>query len=244
MMMKTVLITGASRGIGRGLSAAFARAGYAVAINCLREEAQAQAAAEEARAAGAPAALVLPCDVRDSLKVRQMIDRVAAEWGRVDVLVNNAGVTRDRTILKMTNGEWNDVVDTNLSGVFWCLREAARVMTKAGAGSILNVASVLAYRPSVGTANYAAAKAGVIALTKAAARELGRFQVRVNALLPGFHPTDMGGRLPPKERERVLSEHALGRATAPADLARMALAIAENESVSGQVFNVDSRIVA
>jgi 3-oxoacyl-[acyl-carrier protein] reductase len=235
--MKSVLITGASRGIGRTLALAFGQAGYAVGVNYAKEREKA-----EAVVAGLPQALALPCDVRDSLKVRQMIDRFVSTYGRLDVLINNAGINRDRTILKMTNGEWNDVVDTNLNGVFWCLREAARVMSKAKAGAIVNIASILALRPSVGTANYAAAKAGVVALTKTAARELGRFNLRVNAVLPGFHQTDMGAGLPAEEIERVQKEHALGRSTEASDLASFVIALAENASVSGQVFNVDSRM--
>jgi 3-oxoacyl-[acyl-carrier protein] reductase len=240
--MKTALITGASRGIGRELALAFGRAGYAVGVNCQKEEAKAEAVAREIRKVGGQADVVV-CDVRDSLKVRQMIDTIVTQRGGVDVLINNAGITRDRTILKMTNGEWNDVIDTNLSGVFWCLREAARAMTKAKKGCILNIASVLAYKPSYGTANYAAAKAGVIALTKAAARELGRFNVRVNAILPGYHPTEMGASLPKEQIERVMSEHALGRSTTTEDLGKLLVTLAENESVSGQVFNIDSRVL-
>ncbi len=240
--MKTVLITGASRGIGRNLALTFAEAGYAVIVNCQKEEAKANAVADQIRKTGGQADVVV-CDVRDSLKVRQMIDTVLTNRGGLDVLINNAGITRDRTILKMTNGEWNDVVDTNLSGTFWCLREAARAMVKAKQGCILNIASILAFRPSYGTANYAAAKAGVVALTKAAAKELGRFNVRVNAVFPGYHATEMGVGLPEKEVTRVLSEHALGHSTRMADLGKLVVALAENESVSGQVFNIDSRIL-
>ena len=240
--MKSVLITGASRGIGRELALAFGRAGYAVGVHCHHEKAKAEAVAQEIFEAGNKEAEVFLGDVRDSLKVRQMIDAMVVRWKRLDVLVNNAGISRDRTILKMTNGEWNDVVDVNLNGTFWCLREAGRVMTKAKAGSILNIASYLAFRPVFGTANYAASKAGIVALTRTAALEFGRFQVRVNALCPGFHPTNLNEALPDKEMERIHSEHALGRPTSWDDLCRMTLSIVENESVSGQIFNVDSRI--
>jgi len=256
--VKTVLVTGASRGIGRELALAFGEAGYAVAVNYQKEEAQAAAVVRMLEAPHphslpgkrAPAerakgqAFAIPCDVRDSLKVRQMIDSVVSRWGHLDVLVNNAGITRDRTILKMTNGEWNDVIDTNLSGLFWCLREAARVMSRQKKGAILNMASVAAYRPGFGNANYAAAKAGVLALTKAAARELGRFDVTVNALLPGFHPTKLAAGLTEEQRGRVLAEHVLGRSTAMEDLTRLVIELAENRSVSGQIFNVDSRLIA
>jgi 3-oxoacyl-[acyl-carrier protein] reductase len=240
--MKSVLITGASRGIGRELALAFANAGYAVGINYHKEKAKAETVLKELSKAGHQEAALFECDVRDSLKVRQMMQSVLTRWKRLDVLVNNSGITRDRTVLKMTNGEWNDVIDTNLSGVFWCLREAARVMSEEKKGSIVNIASIMALRPGFGNANYSAAKAGVIALTKGAARELGRFQVRVNAVLPGFHRTDMSQALTEENHKRVLSEHVLGRSTTMADLSRMVIGIAENESISGQVFNIDSRI--
>lgn len=242
MSKSTVLITGSSRGIGRGLALAFAKAGYAVGVNCRQEKAKAEAVVTEIRKAKGEAE-VFEGDVRDSLKVRQMMDALVKKWGQLDVLVNNAGLTRDRTILKMTNGEWNDVIDTNLNGVFWCLREAARLMSHAKKGAIINIASVMAVRPGFGNANYSASKAGVVALTKGAARELGRFNVRVNAVLPGFHETDMASGMNDELRAKVLSEHALGRSTSIADLADAVIALARNESISGQILNVDSRLI-
>lgn len=241
--MKTALITGASRGIGRELALAFGRAGYAIGVNYHKEIAKAEAVVQEIFEAGNKEAEVFECDVRDSLKVRQMIDSVVVRWGRLDVLVNNAGITRDRTILKMTNGEWNDVIDVNLSGPFWCLREAARVMSKEKAGHIINIASIMAVRPGFGNVNYAAAKAGLIALTKGAARELGRFHIFVNAVLPGFHETGMSEALPPEHKKRVIEDHVTGQSTRIEDLARVVLELAQNNSVSGQVFNVDSRVI-
>ena len=173
-----------------------------------------------------------------------MIDAVVVRWKRLDVLVNNAGITRDRTILKMTNGEWNDVIDVNLSGAFWCLREAARVMSRQKSGAVINIASIMAARGGFGNANYAAAKAGLIGLTKGAARELGRFHITVNAVLPGFHATDMAAALSEEQRERVTAEHALGHTTQIEDLTRLVMEVAQNTSVSGQIFNIDSRVIA
>src|SRR5437868_281863 len=166
--MKTVLITGASRGIGRELALAFGRAGYAVGVNYHKEKAKAEAVVQEIFEAGNKEAEIFECDVRDSLKVRQMIDAMIVRWGRLDVLINNAGITRDRTILKMTNGEWNEVIDVNLNGPFWCLREASRIMSQQKSGAIINITSIMATRGGFGNANYAAAKAGLIALTKGA----------------------------------------------------------------------------
>ena len=241
--MKTVLITGSSRGIGRGLALAFAKAGYAVAVNCVEQTDKAQAVIKEARAQGATKIDVFPADIRHSDQASRLVASVVKRWGRLDVLINNAGITRDRTILKMTDEEWTDVLNVNLTGAFWCLRAAAQVMIRQGGGSILNVASIMGFRGGFGNANYSASKAGLVALTKSAARELGRFQVRINALLPGFHETDMSAPLPAERRQKLLAEHPLGRSTRLEDLAAMALAIVENASLSGQVHNVDSRII-
>ncbi len=241
--MKSVLITGASRGIGRELALAFGKAGYAVGVNCQKEKDRAEAVVQEIFEAGHKEAEVFVCDVRDSIKVRQMVDGMLVRWGHLDVLVNNAGLARDRTILKMTNAEWNDVIDVNLSGAFWCLREAARVMAKEKSGHIINIASLMAVTPGFGNANYSASKAGLIALTKAAARELGRFHVTVNAVLPGFHETDMSAGLPAEHKKKVMEAHALGQSTRVVDLSRVVLELAQNSSVSGQVFNVDSRVL-
>jgi 3-oxoacyl-[acyl-carrier protein] reductase len=241
--MKTVLITGASRGIGRELALAFGKAGYAVGVNCHKEKSKAEAVVQEIFETGNKEAEVFVCDVRDSIKVRQMVDGMVVRWGRLDVLVNNAGLTRDRTILKMNNAEWNDVIDVNLSGAFWCLREAARLMSMEKSGHIINVASIMAIKPGFGNANYSASKSGLVALTKAAARELGRFHITVNAVLPGFHETDMSTDLPAEHKKKVIDEHTLGQSTRIEDLCRMVLELAQNPSVSGQVYNVDSRVI-
>ena len=241
--MKTVLVTGASRGIGRELALAFGKAGYAVGVNYHQEKAKAEAVVQEIYEAGSKEAEIFGCDVRDSLKVRQMVDAVVVRWGHLDVLINNAGITRDRTILKMTNGEWNDVIDVNLSGPFWCVREAARLMSQEGRGAIINIASLMAVKPGFGNANYSASKAGLIALTKAAAKELGRFHITVNAVLPGFHETDMASGLAADHKKKVIADHVTGQSTRIEDLCRMVLELAQNPSVSGQVFNVDSRVV-
>lgn len=242
-MKKTVLITGSSRGIGRNLALAFGKAGYAVGVHCHKETKKAEAVAQEIYEAGNKDVEVFTCDVRDSIKVRAMVDTMVVRWKHLDVLVNNAGLTRDRTILKMTNAEWNDVIDVNLSGAFWCLREAARLMSKEGAGHIINIASIMGVKPGFGNSNYSASKAGLIALTKAAARELGRFKITVNAVLPGFHETDMATDLPEDHKKKVIAEHAMGESTKMEDLCRVVLELAQNPSVSGQIFNVDSRVI-
>ena len=237
-----VLITGASRGIGRSIALAFAREKYKVALNFLRSREKARAVAAEAESLGAGTFMV-QADVGDSADVKAMVRKIEKKWGGIDILINNAGVTRDRTILKMNDEEWNEVLRVDLSGAFWCLRECAKVMVKREESSIVNVSSIVGVRGSAGNSNYSAAKAGLIGLTKSVAKELGRFNVRVNAVLPGFHLTDMGAEVWGKYAERIRSEHALGRLTDLEEFSRFVVFLAEQRSVSGQVFNFESRVI-
>ncbi len=237
-----VLVTGASRGIGRAVALAFGSAGNNVLINYDKRRDAAEAVAREIRAQGGGVDL-FQADVSDPAKAGALVGAVVDKWGRLDVLVNNAGVTRDRTILKMSEEEWRRVVDVNLSGAFWVLQAAARAMSKQKDGAILNVASIMALKGGYGCANYSAAKAGLIALTKSAARELGRFNVRVNAFLPGFHPTEMNGAFTADQIEKLTSEHALGRLPDLDELARFVVHLASLKSVSGQVYNFESRVL-
>jgi 3-oxoacyl-[acyl-carrier protein] reductase len=239
---KVVLVTGASRGIGRAVALEFARNGWRVGINYVKSDESARQVEAEVRRLGGDAVL-LKADVGDSSQVKDMVSGLERRWGRIDALVNNAGVTRDRTILKMSDEEWNEVLRVNLSGSFWCLRECARVLSRQKDGAIVNVASILGVKGSIGNANYVSAKAGLIGLTKAAAKELGRFNVRVNAVLPGFHLTEMGLTVDEKQAERVRSEHALGRLTDLGELARFIVFLCEQKSASGQVYNFDSRVL-
>lgn len=235
-----VLVTGADRGIGRFLALAFGRAGHTVGVHCRTRRSQAEKVQDELARMGVRAD-VFQADVADPAEAQALVDDARARWGRLDGLVNNAGVTRDRSLLAMSPAEWREVLDVNLSGVFWCLQAAARHMRREKNGFVINIASILGARGGVGCANYAAAKAGVMALTKSAARELGRFDIRVNAVLPGFHLTEMSEQIPPEQRAKVVAEHALGRTTDPADLGRLVVALAESPTVSGQIFNIDSR---
>lgn len=237
-----VLITGANRGIGKELALGFGRAGHSVAVHYRTRRAEAESVREELLGMGVRSA-IFAADVGDASEAAGLVDAVVQEWGRLDGLVNNAGITRDRALLSLSASDWRDVLDVNLSGPFWCLQRAARHMSREKAGFILNIASLLGLRGGTGCANYVAAKAGLIGLTKAAARELGRFQVRVNAILPGFHLTEMGQTLTPAQRARVVGDHVLGRTTDANDLVRMALSLAESPTVSGQIFNIDSRVI-
>ncbi len=237
-----VLITGSSRGIGGALALAFGRAGHTVAVNYRTRRAEAESVLAELRRMGAEADL-FPADISDPRQANDLVENVVRKWGRIDGLINNAGLSRDRTIGKMSSEEWREVIDTNLSGPFYCLQAASRPMRKEKNGFIINIASILGARGAVGCANYVVAKAGLIGLTKAAAQELGRYNIRVNAVMPGFHPTEMSEKIPSEQLERVRAQYVLGRATDMNDLARFVLTLAEMSTVSGQVFNVDSRVL-
>lgn len=237
-----VLITGASRGIGRAIALAFAKNHFRIALNYLQSEEKAKAVAHELQSSGAEV-LLLKADVSHSTEVKSMVEKIKNQWNRIDVLVNNAGTTRDRTILKMSDQEWSDVIRTNLSGAFWCLRECGKIMADQKEGTIINIASVVGLRGGIGTANYAASKAGLVALTKSAAREFGRFNVQVHAVLPGFHPTDMTAQITDQQRERVLAEHVLNRFSDLQELGEFLVFLSHQKSISGQVYNFDSRIL-
>lgn len=237
-----VLVTGASRGIGRSLALSFGKAGHAVAVNYRGGRAEAERLTGELSGLGVKS-VALPADVSDPAEAAAMVDGAVAALGPLDVLVNNAGIARDRTILKMSADEWRDVLDVNLNGAFWCLQAAARHMTKQKRGHIINISSIVGYRAGVGNANYAASKAGLLALTKAAAREFGRFQVCVNAVLPGFHPTEIGRALWEKHRDEILAEHVLGRLVDMDELSSFVVELSRKKSVSGQVFAFESRIL-
>lgn len=237
-----VLVTGASRGIGRAIARSFAEKKYRVGINYVQSDDKASALADEVRSLGGEA-MVLKADVGNSAQVKKTVDRILRDWDRLDVLINNAGIARDRTILKMSDEEWNESVRVNLSGAFWCLRECAKVMAAQMDGSIINISSLVGLRGGIGNANYAAVKAGILGLTKGAARELGRYNVRVNAIMPGFHPTDLSASVWNKYAGRIRAEHALGRITDIEELGRFVVTIAEQKSASGQVFNFDSRVI-
>ncbi|HRY30103.1 MAG TPA: 3-oxoacyl-ACP reductase family protein [Elusimicrobiota bacterium] len=237
-----VLVTGASRGIGERIARAFCKEGHRVLLNYHVDKERALRVRDALRAQGGEAE-VCGGDVADPAAARALVKRTVELWGAIDGLVNNAGLCRDKTILKMTEEEWRRVLDVNLSGTFWCLKFAAEEMARKKSGFIINIASLLALRGGVGCANYAAAKAGVVGLTKSAARELGRFNVRVNAVLPGFHNTDMGAAAWAKNAEKILGEHVLGRLGDLDELGRFVVFLSQQQSVSGQIFNFESRVV-
>lgn len=241
-MSKVVLVTGASRGIGRQIAVAFGKSGAQVAVHYRQEEAKARSVASAVKEAGGESQ-IFQADVRDLGQVHRMVDGVLKKWGRLDVLANNAGLARDRTLLEMSENEWREVIDTNLTGTFWCLKSAAIPMARQKDGCIINIGSLIGWRGGFGCANYAASKAGLLALTKSAARELGGFGVRVHAVLPGFHPTDLNTALWEKSSKKIIEEHVLGRLVNIFELSDFVVRLADFRSVSGQIFNFDSRVI-
>ena len=161
----------------------------------------------------------------------------------MDVLINNAGLTKDGLLVRMSEQDWDDVLDTNLTGPFHCMRSAGEAMMKQGAGHIINIGSIVGVQGREGQANYSASKSGLIGLTKAAAREWGPYNIKVNAVLPGYLPTDMGAAASDAVRERVVKENALGRVSAPTEVAEFIYRLSLMNNVSGQMFNLDSRVL-
>ena len=242
MKDKAALITGASRGIGRNLAVAFGGAGYFVIINYLSNKARAEETLSLIEKYGGKGRLI-DADVSDGAAAHKLISDIAKAEQRLDVVVNNAGITRDHTIVNMTYEEWDEVIKTNLYGPFNLIKESAKFMAKNGGGSIINIESISAMQGSYGAANYSASKGGLVSLTKAAARELGRFKIRVNAVLPGFHLTDMGQKAPDHIKEKMRTENVLGTTTDIAELCEFVLLLARSKTVSGQIFNWDARII-
>ena len=238
---KVALVTGASSGIGACIAQVLAQEGATVAVNFYPgTDADAHAVVSAIEAAGGQAA-VFESDVSDSAQCERMVDAVVDRFGKLDVLVNNAGITRDGLIVRMSDADWQAVISTNLTGVFYCTRAAGKVMMKARTGAIVNVASVIGLVGNAGQANYAAAKAGVIGLTKSTARELASRGVRANAVAPGFIETAMTAKLPENVREAAKETIAMRSFGEPEDVARLVAFLASDEAryITGQVVAVD-----
>jgi 3-oxoacyl-[acyl-carrier protein] reductase len=228
--------------LGREIAIRFGKAGDRVVVNFLSRDQDAASVAREITQGGGEAAL-FRADVGIAAEVDAMLNDAAARWGSVDVLINNAGVTKDDLLLRMTEQDWDSVIAGNLSGPFHCIRGAGKIMSQQGQGHIISIASIAGLQGRIGQANYSASKAGLIGLTKTCARELGRFNIKVNAVLPGYLPTDMGHTLSDAVFERILRENALGRSSDPIEVAEFIYGLTLMCNVSGQVFNLDSRIL-
>jgi 3-oxoacyl-[acyl-carrier protein] reductase len=237
---KGIIVTGASRGIGRAIALEAAGRGANVAFNYLRSEQQAAEVREEIEALGVRS-VVCKVDVSDLKGVRSMVDAVRKEFGTLDGLVNNAGLTRDKLLMSMSEEDWSEVIRTNLTGAFNFARAAIFTMMKARHGAIVNVTSVSGISGMAGQVNYSASKAGLIGMTKALAKEVGRLGVRVNALALGFIETDMTAALPEERRTAALDLIPLGRFGSVKDVAPVAAFLLSDAAayITGAVVQVD-----
>lgn len=237
---KVALVTGGSRGIGRSIVLALAQAGAKVVINYQGNEAAARDTLEKVVAGGGEG-IIYQADVSVSGEVEKMVGAALEEYGRIDILVNNAGITRDTLLLRMKDEDWEKVIETNLTGVFNCVRAVSKVMIKQKAGKIINISSVVGLSGNAGQVNYAAAKAGIIGLTKSVARELASRGIMVNAIAPGFIVTEMTDKISDGMKEQLSSRIPVGRLGNPEDVANLALFLAGSGSdyITGQVITVD-----
>lgn len=241
---KTALVTGASRGIGSAIAVVLAKAGANVAVNYSGSREKAEQVAAEIEALGSKA-LVIQANVADGDAVKAMVKDVIGAFGSLDILVNNAGVTRDNLIMRMKDQDWEDVINTNLKGVFHCTKAVTRQMMKQRSGRIINIASVTGVIGNPGQANYAASKAGILGLTKSSARELAARNITVNAVAPGFISTDMTDELGEDVKEQMLQQIPLARFGKPEDVAAVVRFLASDESayMTGQTLCVDGGMV-
>ncbi len=237
---RCALVTGASRGIGRAVAVALAKAGANVAINYSGNE-EAAKQTEESCAAYGVKTLVIKADVSNADDCRAMMEQVAECFGKIDILVNNAGITRDKLMIGMSEADFMDVINTNLKGSFLCMQLASKRMIKQRYGRIINLSSVVGLHGNAGQVNYAASKAGVIGMTKSAAKELASRNVTVNAVAPGMIETDMTAVIPEKAKEEMLKSIPAGRAGKPEEIAEAVVFLASEAAayITGQVISVD-----
>lgn len=237
---RTAIVTGAGRGIGRSIAETLARQGCQL-ILAARDQASIELAAREiSQSCGTPAVAV-QTDVTDPASVKNMVDKAVQEFGRVDILVNNAGVTRDNLIMRMSEDDWDTVIQTNLKGAFNCCKAVIRGMLKQRYGRIINITSVSGLAGQAGQANYSASKAGLVGLTKALAREVATRGITVNAVAPGLVPTALTQDMPADAAEAILKATPMGRLGTPEEIAYAVAFFAADEAayITGQVLCVD-----
>ena len=240
---KIAVVTGASRGIGKSMAITYAKAGAHVV--CVSRTQDALKTVADAINADGGSASVSTCDVSDFNAFQNLIKATTDTHGSVDILVNNAGVTRDTLIMRMSEDDWNTVININLKGAFNGIKAVARTMMKQRSGRIINISSVVGLTGNPGQANYAASKAGLIGLSKATARELASRGITVNCIAPGYIATDMTDQMTEQAKDLLNTQIPLGRIGSPDDIAATALFLASDEAgyITGQTFTVDGRMV-
>ncbi|MDW0111812.1 3-oxoacyl-[acyl-carrier-protein] reductase [Sporosarcina saromensis] len=241
---KTAIVTGASRGIGRAIALLLGEEGAKVVVNYSGSEAKAAEVVETITKAGGEA-IAFQANISEIDQVKAMIDATMEAFGSIDMLVNNAGITRDNLLMRMKEDEWDDVININLKGVFLCTKAVTRQMMKQRSGKIVNLASIVGVTGNPGQANYVAAKAGVIGLTKTTAKELATRNITVNAVAPGFITTDMTDALPEDVKEQMLSAIPLGKLGSSEDVAGAVAFLLSSDAdyITGQTIHVDGGMV-
>lgn len=237
---RIALITGASKGIGSAIALRLAKAGINVAINYKNDLKGATYVKENCQSFGVKAE-VYQGDMSLEEDVLRVFDEILKDFKTLDILINNAGITRDNFLIRMTEEEFKDVIDVNLNSAFWTMKLASKIMTKKRSGNIVNIASIVGLKGNIGQINYSASKAGLIGMTKSLAKELAKRNIRVNAVAPGFIKTNMTDQLKDKVKENILKEIPLNRFGNPEDVANMVnfLVSEESEYITGQVLSVD-----
>lgn len=241
---QVALITGASRGIGREIALTFSSKGAKVVVNYSGSEDKAQEVVDKIIADGGEA-IKIKANVSDENDVKAMVKEITKTFGSLDILVNNAGITKDNLLMRMSEADFDDVIDINLKGVFLCTKAVTRQMMKQKSGRIINVSSVVGISGNAGQANYVSAKAGVIGLTKTTAKELAARNILVNAIAPGFIATDMTNKLTEEQQEQMLALIPLNKLGKAEDVANVALFLASEQAnyVTGQTIPVDGGMV-
>ncbi|MGN4126235.1 3-oxoacyl-[acyl-carrier-protein] reductase [Lysinibacillus sphaericus] len=241
---KVAVVTGASRGIGRAIALKLAEEGAKIVVNYSGSQAKAEEVVTFIQANGGEA-IAVQASVSKSEEVTALMDAAVKTFGSLDILVNNAGITRDNLLMRMKEDEWDDVLDTNLKGVFLCTKAVTRQMMKQRTGRIINISSIVGVAGNAGQANYVAAKAGVIGLTKTTAKELASRNILVNAIAPGFIETEMTDQLPEELKQGMLTQIPLAKLGRPEDIAKAVVFLASDDAnyMTGQTLHIDGGMV-
>lgn len=236
------VVTGASRGLGRAIAEELARGGAKVVVNYSRSKEPAEELVNELTEGGSEA-VAIQADVSDAEQAQRLIDESIEKFGRIDVLVNNAGINRDKTLKKLSVEDWDTVVQTDLNSAFYTVHAALPQLMEQESGCIINMSSFVGEAGNIGQANYAAAKAGLLGFTKTAAQELARYGITVNALCPGFIETDMVANIPEEAKEKLLKTVPLGRFGKPEEIARAARYLVEDgDYITGQALDINGGV--
>jgi len=232
------LVTGSSRGLGKAIALAFGGKGHSVVVHCREKEKEAWAVA-----ASIDDSMVIKADVRNFSEVRDAVERAIDRYGFIDVLINNAGITKEGLLLKTSLDDFEYVVNTNLKGPFNFIRAVAPYMVKKGKGHIINISSITGLKGREGLSAYSASKAGLIGLTLSVAKELSGYGIMANIILPGYMMTEMGAKTSEKTRKRILRDSLINRFSCPEGVAGFVVYLSETEGITGQIFNLDSRLI-